>query len=64
MSGTQNHLLVTILLFIDIKVAGYFYAPGLKGPSRASSNRIVRPSVCTPVCLSVRNSVQLTNKVQ
>ena len=35
----------------------YFYAPGLKGPPGASSNRIVRPSVCLSVCLSVRPSV-------
>ena len=45
-----------------------FYAPGLKGPPGASSNRIVRPSVllfvCLFVCPSVRNSVPLTNKVQ
>ena len=45
-----------------------FYAPGLKGPLGASSNRIVRPSVCPFVCLSVcpsvRNSVPLTIKVQ
>ena len=27
-----------------------FYAPGLKGPPGASSNRIVRPSVCLSVC--------------
>ena len=33
-----------------------FYAPGLKGPPGASSNRIVRPFV--------RNPVPLTNKVQ
>ena len=31
----------------------HFYAPGLKGPPGASSNRIVRPSVCPSVCLSV-----------
>ena len=37
-----------------------FYAPGLKGPSGASSVWIVRPSVR----LSVRNSVPLTFKVQ
>ena len=37
-----------------------FYAPGLKGPPGASSNRIVCPSVC----LSVRNSVPLIHKVQ
>ena len=42
----------------------HFYAPGLKGPPGASSNRIVRPFVCLSVCLSVRNSVPLTNKVQ
>ena len=46
----------------------HFYAPGLKGPPGASSNRIVRPSVCLSVCLSVcpsvRNSVPLTIKVQ
>ena len=36
------------------------YAPGLKGPPGASSNRIVRLSVCP----SVRNSVPLANKVQ
>ena len=30
-----------------------FYAPGLKGPPGASSNQIVRPSVCLSVCLSV-----------
>ena len=45
-----------------------FYAPGLKGPPGASSNWIVRLSVCLSVCLSiclsVRNSVPLTNKVQ
>ena len=38
-----------------------FYAPGLKGLPGASSNRIVRPSVCPSVrpsvCLSVRLSV-------
>ena len=38
----------------------YFYATGLKGPPGASSNRIVRLSVC----LSVRNSVPLTHTVQ
>ena len=50
----------------------YFYAPGLKGPPGASSNRIVcpsvllsvRPSVHPSVRSSVRNSVPLTNKVQ
>ena len=31
----------------------YFYAPGLKGPPGASSNRIVRLSVRPFVCLSV-----------
>ena len=31
-----------------------FYAPGLKGPPGASSNRIVRPSVCPSVPLSGR----------
>ena len=36
------------------------YAPGLKGPPGASNNRIVCPSVC----VSVRNSVPITNKVQ
>ena len=41
-----------------------FYAPGLKGPPGASSNRIVRLSVCLSVCPSVRNSVPLTIKVQ
>ena len=41
-----------------------FYAPGLKGPPGASSNRIVCPSVRPSVCLSVRNSIPLTNKVQ
>ena len=41
-----------------------FYALGLKGSPGASSNRIVRPSVCLSVRLSVRNSVPLTNKVQ
>ena len=35
----------------------YFYAPGMKGPPGASSNRIVFPSVC--LC-----SVPLTKKVQ
>ena len=38
-----------------------FYAPGLKCPPGASSNRIVCPSV---VCLSVRNSVPRPYKVQ
>ena len=46
----------------------YFYAPGLKGPPEASSNRIVRlsvrPSVRPSVCPSVRNSVPLTNELQ
>ena len=42
----------------------HFYAPGLKGPPGASSNWIVRPSVCPFVRPSVRNSVLLTNKVQ
>ena len=37
-----------------------FYAPGLKGPSGAFRNRIVRLSTRLFVC----NSVQLTNKVQ
>ena len=32
------------------------FAPSLKGPPGASSNRIARPSVCLPVC----NSVPLT----
>ena len=44
--------------------APYFYAPGLKGPPGASSDWIVRLSVCPSVCLSVRNSVPLSNKVQ
>ena len=44
----------------QIKCSEAFYALGLKGPTGASSNRIVRPSVC----LSVRNSVLLSNKVQ
>ena len=34
-----------------------FYAPGLKGPPGASSNRIVRLSVCPFVCLFVCLSV-------
>ena len=37
-----------------------YYAPGLKGPPGASSNWIVRLSVCPSVC----NSVPLTKKVQ
>ena len=37
-----------------------FYAPSLKGLQGASSNGIVHPSIC----LSVRNSLLLTNKVQ
>ena len=41
-----------------------FYAPGLKGPPRASSVWIVRPSVCLSVCPSVHNSVPLIHKVQ
>ena len=41
-----------------------FYAPDLKGPPGASSNRIVRLFVCPFVRLSVRNSVLLSNKVQ
>ena len=41
-----------------------FYAPGLKGPPGACCNRIVRLSVRPSVCLSVRNSVPLSNKVQ
>ena len=47
-------------LVTEISWVVMFYVPGLKGPPGASSNRIVRPSVC----LSVRNSVPLTNKVQ
>ena len=31
----------------------HFYAPGLKGPPWASSNRIVRLSICLSVRLSV-----------
>ena len=42
----------------------HFYAPGLKGPPGASSNRIRHLSVCLSVCPSVCNSVPLTNKVQ
>ena len=41
-----------------------FYAPGLKGPPRASSNWIVRLSVCLSVRPSVRYSVPLRYKVQ
>ena len=41
-----------------------FYATGMKGPPGASSNLIVRLSVCLSVRLSVRNSVPLTNKMQ
>ena len=48
----------------DVKCALCFYAPGLKGPPGASSNQIVRLSVCLSVRLSVRNSVPLTIKVQ
>ena len=39
-----------------------FYAPGLKGPQGAFSNRIECPSVRQSVRLSVRNSVPATNK--
>ena len=41
-----------------------FYASGLKGPLETSSYRIVRPSFCLSVRLSVSSSVRLTNKVQ
>ena len=47
-----------------ILILKYFYAFGLKGLPGASSNQIVCPSVRLSVCLSVRNSVPLTNKVQ
>ena len=62
--------LSSVCLCVCASVRHTFYAPGLKGPPGASSNRIVCPSVrlfCPSVhpsvCLSV-NSVQLTNKVQ
>ena len=35
----------------------FFYAPGLKGPPGASSNRIVRPFVSLYVRLSVSQSI-------
>ena len=55
---------VCLLWYSCTSCTCHFYAPGLKGPPGASSNRIVCPSVCLFVCLSVRNSVPLTNKVQ
>ena len=39
----------------------YFYAPDLKGPQ---GHLVIGSSVCLSVCLSVQNSVPLTNKVQ
>ena len=57
-----------MLKSVDAIYIQYLYTPGLKGPLGASSNRIVRPSVCLSVCpsvcLSVCNSVPITNKVQ
>ena len=40
------------------------FMPRPERSAGASSNRIVRPSVCPSVRLSVRNSVPLTNKVE
>ena len=40
----------------EIENVLYFYAPGLKGPPWASSNRIVRVSVCPFVCLILISS--------
>ena len=53
------------VLNVLYKFCLWFLTPGLKGPPGAFSNRIVPVSwgfLC--VCLSVRNSVPLTNKVQ
>ena len=61
LSGNDFSCLYFLETIID---ALNFYAPGLKGLLGASSNRIVHPSVCLSVHLSVRNSVRLTNKLQ
>ena len=42
---------INLILFI-ILCSESFYAPGLKGPQGASSNRIVRLSICLSVILS------------
>ena len=44
-------------MYHQIHLSTDFYAPGLKGPPGASSNRIVRLSVRPSVRLSVRLSV-------
>ena len=69
--GPKGHISCTWVqcaTFLRNRPRWTFYAPGLKGPSGASSNWIirlsVRPSVCPFVRLSVRNSVPLPNKVQ
>ena len=54
----------SVLSRVNLTLTITFYAPGLKGPPGASSNQIVRLSVCLSVCPSVCNSVLLTNKVQ
>ena len=63
MTGVPESLAFPILTN-DPVTDYFFYAPGLKGPPGASSVWIVRLSVRPSVCLSVRNSVPLLNKVQ
>ena len=48
----------------EISLVATFLCPRPERSAQASSNRIVRPFVRPSVCLSVRNSVPLTNKVQ
>ena len=67
--STVNFLPIDFKGSMDFNaLSASFYAPSLKGPPGASSNRIVRlsvcPSVCLPVCPSVHNSIPPTNKVQ
>ena len=72
MQRDKGGVLILDIHLLDNFCLEAFYAPGLKGPPGASSNQIVRPSVCLSVCLSVRlsvcpsvrNSVPLTIKVQ
>ena len=57
-SNDRKHILFVLIVCLStLTLAIIFYAPGLKGPPGASSNRIVRlsvrPFVCPSVCLSV-----------
>ena len=58
LSSIRYH--IQLPMFVRFYLKDCFLCPGLKGQRGASSNRIIHPSVC----LSVRSSVPLTNKVQ